>query len=51
MLFALLLGEKIGLGHWIGGALMALASALVMGLRPGRRLVAALARNTQKRST
>jgi drug/metabolite transporter (DMT)-like permease len=37
---ALLLDEKIGLGHWVGGALMVLASVLVMDLRPLRWLAA-----------
>jgi drug/metabolite transporter (DMT)-like permease len=41
VLFAvLLLGEEVGLGHWVGGALMVLASALVMGAQPGRWLAA-----------
>ena len=47
----LLLGEEVGLGHWIGGALITLASALVMGLKPGQWLAAALARMTRKENT
>lgn len=42
----LLLGEEVGLGHWIGGALMTLASMLVMGWQPGRWLTVALMRKT-----
>ena len=47
----LLLGEQIGLGHWVGGTLMVLASALVMGLKPGPWLAALFARRARKENT